>query len=332
MSFMTSFEYLNIYSVTYIQLFIMFPGDFKFFNHLRPMGDAVLPVLASGLRPLTDHLEPPALDQVGGGLPHQLTTELVQLEIIVPPQEALRGGEHEWRIAYDQIEPPSLDRRERISGEGLDVGLVVQPRVEPGVVHSSRIEIGREDGTAVARSDQRLDAAAGAEVEGGARLPADGEVCEVHRRRVDAEHVVELPRRPKPGVGIRSNEEVLVRRQQAGCQQLLVVPGQEARRQAGLEEPGRQHVARLVSADGMVEEEEAKEKVRLAWLAGRVQEARAHAELRQRGLDEPEPLVQVLGAVAVLDEEIADTPGVLGRGEALRRSSGRVPRVRRARA
>ena len=109
--------------------------------------------------------------------------------------ELVHRRDDEGRIRDDEPELLVPNGLEQVALPPLDVLDAVQSCVEPGEAECARVQVDADDVLAVARCEERLDAGAGAEVEGGLHRPAHGQRGERPRGRPDLEDVV----LPAPG-------------------------------------------------------------------------------------------------------------------------------------
>src|SRR5207237_10080460 len=89
------------------------------------------------------------------------------------------------RVGDDQVEALLLPRRERVALAKLDRVDAVQRGVERRVAECAAIDVCRNHPVDVLGGKQRLDSAAGSEVERVAAAVADGELGERHRGRLN---------------------------------------------------------------------------------------------------------------------------------------------------
>jgi hypothetical protein len=129
----------------------------------------------------------------------------------VPKQEFRLGRDHIRRIAGDDSEAVALDRLEEAAEPQLDVVDSVQSAVEGREVQRSRVDVGGDDASAVARGEDRLDPTAGADVERGLDGSADRQVRECERRPVHAGDVVGAAVAFSLGAPVGRNQQLVVR-------------------------------------------------------------------------------------------------------------------------
>ena len=87
---------------------------------LKPIGEALVPVLSLDASPFAQHLKVATFIQIRGGFARQLATELVELKRVVAKEILLRRSQKERRIGDDEVKLAADDRRESVAGEELD--------------------------------------------------------------------------------------------------------------------------------------------------------------------------------------------------------------------
>ena len=133
--------------------------------------------------------KPPSL-QTTRRTGHDLAREHVAPEPAVAVRELADRRDDERRIRDDEPEPFVAGGLEQVPLPPLDVLDAVQLGVEPGEPERARVQIETDDALAVARGEERLNAGAGAEVEGSLDRPPHRERGDHARRRPDVEHVI----------------------------------------------------------------------------------------------------------------------------------------------
>ena len=98
--------------------------------------------------------------------------------------------DHERRVRDDPVEALPRDGLVEAPEPELDALDPVQLDVQSGEVQRTPRDVGRDDALGEPRRVHRLDAAAGAEVEHGARRRRQHQARQRHRRTADAEHVL----------------------------------------------------------------------------------------------------------------------------------------------
>ena len=199
-----------------------------------------------------------------GGVTHDPLDDLVagQAAVAVDQQVASGRADHERRVGGDQVEPLAGHGLEQRAGSHLDVVGAVEGGVEPGQPERALVDVGGHDVTRVLGQVERLDAAAGAEVERAPDRPAHGELGEGGRGRADPEHVVGLdPGRGavQPGGEVAEHPEVAVvvgvRAAVDQRDHLVAARVQQPVGQQRVEEAGQGGVGRRAGYDGLEQEQ-----------------------------------------------------------------------------
>src|SRR6266511_4974526 len=167
--------------------------------------------LARLMHPTDEQMSETALLEELRNLLNDPPTELVSTHAAVPVEERRVGRDDVGRVRNDQPELLALHRIEAVSGPKPDVVDAVELEIERRKAQRAGIDVARDHDFAVLCRQQRLDAAAGAEIE---RLPdtaPHGELREGHRRRLDAGDEVGRRLRPALVLEIRRNVVVAVR-------------------------------------------------------------------------------------------------------------------------
>src|SRR5438270_2583525 len=136
--------------------------------------------IAQASQPVSAH-HSPTLGEMPRTLADHLATDRVALDLGVAIDVGAVGGDHERRVGDDQIEALPRDRGQEVPQAALHRRDRVERRVEGGEGDGPGVAVGGDDRVAVGSGEQRLDAAAGAEVEGAAAVPAHGELREGDR-------------------------------------------------------------------------------------------------------------------------------------------------------
>ena len=159
---------------------------------VEPAGEPLVPGAAALDDPVGEDLAPATGGEVSGRGADDVLDDAVAGEPGVAVDEALTGGrrDHERRVGGDEVEGLPGDRCEERAVADLDVGGAVEERVDPGDPQGAGVDVGGHHLAAVPGQVQRLDAAAGAEVQRPADRLADGEPGQRRRRGADAEDVV----------------------------------------------------------------------------------------------------------------------------------------------
>ena len=243
------------------------------------------------------------------GAPHDELRHGVAAHAAVPEQVRALGRDDVRRVRDNEVELLALDRLEEASGPRLDVVGPVQRRVEPRVGERPLVHVGRDHVLCVRGEQDRLDAVAGAEVEGALAAPAHGQVGEGDGRAVHAGYVV----------GVRLCGARVV----GGDQQLVV--RDEARRPVDVvpvvdEKPGTlealpQLVADVLldapTGDGDAEQEEAEQHGELVRVAETSQVGRKLGRPGQELVARCEPLLDSQRLVARLPQQPRQLDGRL---------------------
>ena len=158
---------------------------------VQPGREALVPRPAALDHPVAQHLAPPAVGEQVRRLAHDVLDDPVAGQAGVAVDEPLAGrrGDDERRVGRDEVEALPAQRLEERPLPHVH-GDLVERRVETRHPQRAGVDVGRDDLPGVGGEVQRLDAAAGAEVEGPADGLADRELGQAGRRAGDAEHVV----------------------------------------------------------------------------------------------------------------------------------------------
>jgi hypothetical protein len=149
-----------------------------------------------------------AVSEVAWQLGYDLSRKLVSRFRTVPEEELALGRQDERRVGDDEIEALAFDGREEITETPLDVANTAECSACSGELERPGIDVDCHDAIAVTSSEERLNAAAGPEVE----CRPDGAPCRQARecdgaRRNGRDMVL-----PKSGgeVQIVDDEEIVV--------------------------------------------------------------------------------------------------------------------------
>jgi len=160
----------------------------------EPAGHPLVPRVAFDDRPVRHDVAPTAVGEVRRSPAHDRLDDLVARQAGVAVDEALarpRGGrrDHERRVGRDQVEGLAGHRFPEGALAHLHVD-VVERGVERGDRQGARIDVGRDDPAGVRGQVERLDPAAGAEVECAVDRPPGGQLGERGGGRAHAQDMV----------------------------------------------------------------------------------------------------------------------------------------------
>ena len=180
---------------------------------LDPAAERLDPIAVDRVRPADEHVCEAPLGQMLGGPLHDRTAELVRGQAAVAVGVRGVGRDHVRRVRDDEVETLTLDRRETGARSELDRMEAVQGGVERRKRERARVHVCRDHALAVLGGKQRLDSAAGSEVQGARAGSPDGQLGEGHRRRLDPGNVVEGNVGPALGARVGGDVVVAVRNQ-----------------------------------------------------------------------------------------------------------------------
>ena len=140
---------------------------------LDPGTRLLVPALAGGDAPLTEHGRVPAVEQEAG---HALDHRPGDPAARVPEQPALVRRDDERRIGDDEVEALALAGVAGVAVAELDVFDPAQGERPPGEPQGAGVEIDADDAVGVARRERGLRAGPRAQVEGTSGRTADGEI------------------------------------------------------------------------------------------------------------------------------------------------------------
>ena len=174
------------------------PFDDPVVERTGPGAHALEAVLAVAHLPVAEQLRDPAGLQVLGGPAHHGLDDPVAhhaaVAVLVLGHPGRPRRDHERRVRDDPVEALPRDGLVEAPEPELDSLDPVQLDVQSGEVQRTPRDVGRDDALREPGRVHRLDAAAGAEVEHGARRRRQHQARQGHRRTAHAEHVL-LPER-----------------------------------------------------------------------------------------------------------------------------------------
>ena len=139
--------------------------------------------------PADHHRAEAVLFEHSGNVGDDLLGDAVAAEPRVPKHEVALGGDDVRRVRDDEVETLALDGLEEAALAQLDVLDPVHGQVELGERQRSLADVRRDDPLGVPRGEDRLDPAAGADVERARDRPPHGQAGEHGRGRLYARHV-----------------------------------------------------------------------------------------------------------------------------------------------
>ncbi len=150
---------------------------------IHPAQHRVVRFFAGPDRPAQHEVRNAAVRQVVGRLVHKALADRVAAEPAVAVGEGRVGRDGERRVADDQVEVLAGHGLVEAALAQLDVAAAIEQPVEVGELERARVHVGGDDALGLPERSNRLDAAAGAEVERGRDRAAHGEVREQQPRR-----------------------------------------------------------------------------------------------------------------------------------------------------
>ena len=146
--------------------------------------------LSGRVHPADEDVREGAFCENFGDTSHDVAAKRIPRLTTVAVREGRVGRDHIWRIRHDQTEALAFDGLEKVAVTELDDVDAVERGVESGKGERSLVHVGGDDMGRVLRRQQRLDPAAGSEIQRRIHRPAKGELRKSDRRRVDACHPV----------------------------------------------------------------------------------------------------------------------------------------------
>src|SRR5260370_27976581 len=113
------------------------------------------------------------LVEVSGRFLDQAAAQAVELHGVFAEQVVALRSDEERGIGKDEIEASASDRGKAVAGHGFDVVDGLQAGIESRAGDGAFSEVGGYNDVAVTRRAEAEDAAAGAQVQRGARLTVD---------------------------------------------------------------------------------------------------------------------------------------------------------------